>query len=75
MADRSAFPTLLLLPITVRSGKLFLSLRKLIAFVPHGPELSFSHLMYCVLPKIVCICFVRLFYFILFIYLFLTGTK
>jgi hypothetical protein len=48
---------------------------RLIAVVPHGPELSFNHLIYCMLPKIVCICFVRLFYFILFIYLFFNWNQ
>ena len=41
---------------------------RVIAFVPYGTELSFSHLVYFLLPKIVCICFASLCFFLL-------GTK
>jgi hypothetical protein len=36
---------------------------RLITYVPHGPELSSSHLMYSVLPKIVCILFYLFIFF------------
>ena len=61
-ADRRLFPT----PPAIASysriwPSCFFREARLIAFVPRGPELSFDHLMYRVVLKIVCVCFVRLF--------------